>query len=342
MENYPIGQSQTKESFLDSLRIKVTEKCPWQCSFCHNEGDMTTSDLTWGAELQETITAFKKALPTLREIHYTGGEPTKNRELATLTAGLTAMGFEVKTTSNGQFNEEELVRLKEAGLSTFNFSVLSLQPEIFLQMQGGRGALWQEKILGQKKQAKELKRDVVWAKEQIDRQQVMITKALEMGFDVKMNTILSTGSEANLANVQKIFDWAKEHSIPMRLLNDLGNGLESIMAIRTFIESLGAEEVMRKVTLGSSSCSTVYRLADGYQFAFKQIRDNKLESMCQDCKIGKEGRCEEQFYGIRLQQGKDGKYYVILCIQEKNRKNQMTVEDFFKSQQLKEIKYLIE
>ena len=342
MENYPIGQSQTKESFLDSLRIKVTEKCPWQCSFCHNEGGMTASDLTWGAELQETIKAFKKALPTLREIHYTGGEPTKNRELATLTAGLTAMGFEVKTTSNGQFNEEELVRLKEAGLSTLNFSVHSLQPEIFLQMQGGRGALWQDKILGQKKQVKESKRDVAWAQEQIDRQQAMIVKALEMGFDVKMNTVLSTGSEADLANVREIFDWAKEYSIPMRLLNDLGNGLESIMAIRTFIESLGADEVMRKVTIGSSSCSTVYRLADGYQFAFKQIRDNKLESMCRDCKIGKEGRCEEQFYGIRLQQGKDKKYYVILCIQEKNRKTQMTVEDFLKSQQLKEIKSLIE
>lgn len=341
MEKFPIGKSPEQESPLNGMRLKVTERCPWQCSFCHDEGGRKTQDVKWGPELQNAVNAICEVLPQTKEVHYTGGEPTRNQELAALSTGLASMGLEVKTTTNGQFSEERLREYLQAGLKSFNFSVHSLDPERFLRQQTGRGVDWEEKnktsgdfLPKAQYPTKSIER-LEWAQRQIDQELAMIKKAQELGADVKINTVVSTA--ADMENAHEIYEWAKSNEIPLRVMNDLGNGLESVNAIRAFISSLTVEEVTRKVTRGASSCSTVYRDADGYEFVFKQIRDMKLESMCAACPRAEDGSCEEQFYGVRLQQGEDGQIYVLLCIQESNEKTQMTVEDFLDSPQLKEI-----
>lgn len=343
---FPIGESILDKGRLDSLRIKVTDKCQWQCAFCHNEGNVATADLKWGPDTEEAFTALQEALPSIKKIHYTGGEPTTDPELAAVTAGLSSLGFEVKTTTNGQFDLKILNKLIEAGLKSFNFSVHSLDPERFLKFQLGRGVWWEEKKKRSGKilplsSVKRKKIDKIeWAKQQINRQLEMITATREKGVDVKMNSVIS--SDSDIENAQEIFQWARENGIPLRLLNDLGNGMDSIDAIRKFIKQTGAREVLRKVSEGSSACSTVYRTDDGYEFAFKQIRDYKLETMCRTCPRAEDGTCEEQFYGIRLQKGKDGKFYVLLCVQESQPETQMPLEDFLESPQLKEIQKLLE
>lgn len=341
MENLYRQSAEMHETPLNSLRIKVTERCPWQCAFCHNEGWYSATELQWGPKIEEIVQLLQRALPSIKEIHYTGGEPTKNPELAIITAGLSALGLEVKTTTNGQFSEDELRRLIESGIRSFNFSVHSLDPDKFLRFQLGRGVWWKgkqkEEVLSEStnKKYNEPVQNREWAIEQISQQLTMIQKAKELGIDIKINTVIS--AEEDIDNAKEIFDWSKKHNIPLRLLNDLGNGLESINAIRSFIDSTSAKEVLRKVEKGTSASSTIYRTDDDYEFAFKQIRDFKLESMCGNCPRNANKTCEEQFYGIRLQQEKDENFYVVLCIQENNEKTKMTVEDFLHSPQLKEI-----
>ncbi|MDF1497355.1 MAG: radical SAM protein [Patescibacteria group bacterium] len=327
----PFGESPFILSREQALRIKVTDKCPWRCSFCHSEGSRDNADMSWGPELQQVILALKKALPKIKEIHYTGGEPTKNPELATITAGLVAMGLEVKTTTNGQFNAEELERLSEAGLESYNFSVHSVEAEDFLATQEGRGV---SRTSGKKRLP-----SLTWAHNQVQQELASILRAKELGAEVKINTVIST--IADMPRVKKVIDWSRSHHIPLRLLNDLGNGMESILAIRDILKSLGAEEILRKANVGSSSCSTVYRLPDGYEIAFKQMRDLKLASMCRGCPRDQDGSCEEQFYGIRLEQRADKQYQVRLCLQEENDKTTMSVENFLVSDALKEIQSLI-
>jgi cyclic pyranopterin phosphate synthase len=340
-EKYPIGDSEIEESIPNNLRLKVTDKCPWQCSFCHNEGGRFTTDIRWGPKLEEVLSALRKVIPNLSEVHYSGGEPTRNRELPAITAGLVAMGFEVKMTTNGQFTENDLDKLVLAGLESFNFSVHSLDPERFLSFQTGRSKNWidEDKVSGSELPASKIKQVKMnrldWAKDQIERQLSMILYAKEKGVDIKINTVIS--DRDGIKNARDIFNWSKEHNIPLRLLNDLGTGDRSIEAIRDFIESTGATEILRRITNGSSSCSTIYVTGDGYEFAFKQIRDFRLETVCRNCQRIVNKTCEEQFYGIRIQEGADGKFYVILCIQESNPQTQMTVEDFIRSPQLEEI-----
>jgi len=325
------------------IRFKVTDKCQWQCSFCHNEGNMFTSDVKWTPKLEQVIKSLQKVLGS-QEIHFTGGEPTASKYLEQITAGLASLGLEVKTTTNGQFSKRTLKELIAAGLSSFNFSVHSLDPERFLRFQTGRGSKWQDRekrnkddqlnlqdshVLSKNKQGR-----LEWARKNISIQLENIVEAKKQGADVKINSVIC--NENDISNARDILTWARENDIPFRLLNDLGNGMTSVNAIRKFIQDTGAKEVFRKVHNGSSSCSTVYRLPDGYEFAFKQIRDFKLESLCQKCPRLKNGTCEEQFYGVRLQEV-DGEMYVILCIQELNNNTMMTVAEFLESPQLKEI-----
>ena len=290
------------------IRFKVTDRCQWQCSFCHNEGNMFTSDVKWTPELEQVVKSLQQVIGS-QEIHFTGGEPTASKYLEQITAGLASLGLEVKTTTNGQFSKKTLKELIVAGLSSFNFSVHSLDPERFLRFQTGRGSKWQDrekrmkddrlnlqdsKVLSKNKQGR-----LEWAKKNISRQLENIIEAKKQGADVKINSVIC--NENDILNTSDILNWAQENNIPFRLLNDLGNGMTSVNAIRKFIQDTGAEEVFRKVHIGSSSCSTVYRLPDGYEFAFKQIRDFKLESICQKCPRLEDGSCDEQFYGVRLQ-----------------------------------------
>lgn len=332
MEQSPFGSSPIRAFAEKAIRLRVTDKCPWRCSFCHSEGGRDTTDLTWGPEVQEVFASLKTVLPHIREVHFTGGEPTINPQLATIAAGLSALGLEVKTTTNGQFSERVLHELMEAGLRHFNFSIHSFRAERFRQQQTGRGV---GRLVSSTELVRQQAPSLLWASQQIEREKTIILRARDLGADVKINTVVS--SAADHQNAKEILDWAQMHQIPLRLMNDLGNGLASLDAIRAFIRRTEAEDVLRKVTIGGSSCSTVYRLPDGYEFVFKQIRDQKLASMCRTCPRNADGSCEEQFYGIRLQKNVRGEFRVRLCLQEKNRQTDMTWDEFLRSPQLREI-----
>ncbi len=332
MEKSPFGSAPIQENAEKSIRLRVTDVCPWRCSFYHSEGGRDTADLSWGPELKEVIESLKRALPHIREVHFTGGEPTMNPELAAIAAGLSALGLEVKTTTNGQFDESVLRKLMEAGLRHFNFSIHSFDPERFREQQTGRGA---SRLVQTGDMVRKKAPSATWATSQIEREKSMILAARDLGATVKINTVVS--SAADQRNAKEVLDWAREHRIPLRLLNDLGNGQTSLDAIREFIRRVEAQDVLRKVTIGRSSCSTVYRLPDGYEFVFKQIRDQRIASMCRECPRNANGTCEEQFYGIRLQKNIRGEFRVRLCLQETNRQTDMTWQEFLRSPQLKEI-----
>lgn len=123
----------------------------------------------------------------------------------------------------------------------------------------------------------------------------------------------------------------------MRFLGDLYKKEISMQAIDIIAtEVLGGEKFKETIQIGSSNKSSYYRDKDGFEFGVKSIRENKLKSLCVDC----EDECLEQFYGIRLEQ-RESKFYVRLCINRKDGKSLMTVEEFLESEQLKEINKLI-
>ncbi len=297
-----------------SIRIKVTEKCPWDCTFCHKEGGWGIDDIKWNQSTQQTIQTLKNILK-LTEIHYTGGEPTFNKNLEELTIRLSSLGLKVKTTSNAQFSEEKLKNLINSGLKSFNFSIHGLQPEQLVTTQKNKS--------------------LRWTKKSIERQKKIILKAIELGAQVKINTVIS--NETDIDRALEIYNFAKKNRVTVRFLNDLNNGETAIRAIIKLAEQIiQAKKFKEKVLIGSSSKTSFYRDIDGYEFGVKEIRENKLMSLCKGCKE----RCTEQFYGIRLEK-KDNKFFIRLCIDRCDEKSYMPFDKFLESDQLKEILKLI-
>lgn len=308
-ENPFIEQEQNR-----SIRVKVTDKCPWECSFCHAEGGDGILDMDWNEKFQENIELLKEKMD-IREIHYTGGEPTQNANLDKLTMGLRSLGLDVKTTSNAQFSEKRMDELIASGLESFNFSVHSLNADKFLETQK--------------------RQDKGWAEKSIEKQKEMIKKALEKGADVKLNTVLST--EEDIEKAMEIYAFAKENGVNIRFLNDLGGGEEAENAIEKMVQkNIGAKKFKEKVISGSSSETSYYRDESGFEFGVKEIREQKLESLCDGC----QENCTEQFYGVRLEEREDG-FYVRLCLERDDEKSVMPLEDFLESTQLQEINQLI-
>ena len=63
------------------LRILVTNKCNYRCSFCHNEGQSKTqsSDMMSYEDFKKLIDCLKDQ--DIEELHFSGGEPFLNHDL---------------------------------------------------------------------------------------------------------------------------------------------------------------------------------------------------------------------------------------------------------------------
>lgn len=332
------------------VRFKITDRCQWQCSFCHNEGNLAASDAQWSSELEGTLHQLRNVLP-ISEVHLTGGEPTLSPYFIEIARHLSDMNFRVKMTTNGQFKENELGGMKIVGISGMNVSVHSIDPYRFLRFQDGRGTTWRQKgkRLSQGEQeipdssfriiSPLLNEQVSWAVQAIERQLGNLRAAKLQGMNVKINTVIST--EDDLMNAEEIIEWARRHEIGVRLLNDLSNPLESEHTVLKLLTALNAEYVFTTISPVSSSYTNLYRMKDDYELVFKRIRRMFLaETMCRRCPRSHGGTCEEGFYGIRLQL--HGQVpYVLLCIREINQQTLMPARDFLVSSQLREIQKLL-
>ncbi|MGG3280495.1 radical SAM protein [Paenibacillus solani] len=312
------------EQPINSLRLKVTDRCPWNCWWCHNEGTgerdpKVVGDVPWDEETKSVITELQNVLG-FTEVHLTGGEPTAHPAIHEVIRGLTGMGLKVKATSIG--NRKEIIeKVAGAGLQGFNFSLHSLEPELLHTTQ--------------------VNRSYEWTKKQLEQQLRSIEYAKDFGVSVKVNTVIANPDD--LPRARTVLQWAIQNNIPLRLMNELSSGQVAYDTIYSLLEEFNAIEDRRVHILGSSSHSTYYKLNHGYELAFKQIRDVYLDSMCDQCAL-KGDRCTEKYYGVRLERrvlNGIGKYYIRLCIHHSTEDTVMSVHDFLHSKQRQEIQMLM-
>lgn len=311
MKNFSANQTTINNTI--SIRLKVTEKCPWSCVFCHKEGGWQIDDVQWNSNTANAFMRLKE-MTGATEIHYTGGEPTSLKTLNKLNAGFTSLGFKVKTTTNGQFSEDKLNTLLHSGLKHYNFSVLSFDPEVFVHTQA--------------------RMSLTRAASSLQRQRSIICKAALLGASVKINTVIS--DERDFPRALDVYSFAKDNGIGIRFLNDLNNGVVAKEAVDYISQHIiKAEKSRQKCVLGSSSTTDFYIDRDGFEFGVKGIRKNHIPSLCSGCKEV----CREGFYGIRLEQ-KKGVFFVRLCIHRQDEKSVMPLDIFLQSEQLKELNQL--
>jgi len=314
LEKIPLSVSGVMVSPNDSIRLKITNRCPFSCRFCHKEGGSISQDLILSEEL---ILALKRMMSELyiREVHLTGGEPTSHPLCSVLVSKLCDIGLKVKMTTNGQFEPKLIENLVCSGLKSINFSIHAMKPVNLSAIQ-------------------EPPRSTEWGREALKRQLINIKVAKEFGLEVKVNTVV----QENIQNVIDIISFCKSEELSLRLLNDLTLGSLSISKIKDILQYLDSEIEGIRMFDGSSSYSFQVITGSDFRFSVKAIRKCSLRSMCSYCDI--RDQCEEWFYGIRVEQI-NNLPMIRLCLHREDFPAIQKINEFFESEQFSEIKQLM-
>lgn len=126
------------------LRISVTDRCNFRCSYCMPRDKVAGNTFLKRAEVIdfEEITRVAELLVReggVQKIRITGGEPLLRRQLPRLIAMLAPLGAELAMTTNGVLLPEHARSLRDAGLSRLTVSLDALDEGIFQQASDAPG-----------------------------------------------------------------------------------------------------------------------------------------------------------------------------------------------------------
>jgi GTP 3',8-cyclase len=179
------------------LRLSITDVCNFSCAYCLPDGYQCESDRDFLSidEIRHITSAFA-ALGTSK-IRITGGEPSLRKDLADIIRLCASTpGIEqVAITTNGYKLPSHIHSWIDAGLTSMNVSIDSLDPRMFAS------------ITGHDKLATIM--------EGIDM-------ALASGLKVKVNAVLMR--EFNVAEFQRFLDWIKTTPVTLRFIELMETG----------------------------------------------------------------------------------------------------------------------
>lgn len=123
---------------IDYLRISVTDKCNLRCKYCmppEGVGLIPHGELLTLEELSR-VAGIMAGLG-IRGVRFTGGEPLVRKNLAKLVADVRDLGMEdIAVTTNGVLLSEQLPALAEAGITSVNISLDTLDAGMFREITG--------------------------------------------------------------------------------------------------------------------------------------------------------------------------------------------------------------
>ncbi|ELZ20023.1 GTP 3',8-cyclase MoaA [Natrinema limicola] len=120
------------------VRVSLTDRCNFDCVYCHNEGlgdtrgpmepadnEMSTDDVV---RFLEVVAEFD-----VEAVKFTGGEPLLRQDIEEIIAR-TPDEMEVSLTTNGSFLPDRAESLADAGLERVNVSQDALDPADFAEI----------------------------------------------------------------------------------------------------------------------------------------------------------------------------------------------------------------
>lgn len=304
---------------LNSIRVKLTDNCNWNCWWCHNEGTGSREE-----RLIKNIDFFNDKFfndfidltdsLNITEVHLTGGEPSLHPDIDLIIKKLKEYNFVVKMTSIGG-KKEVFDKIISSGIDGINFSLHAVDTVEMYNTQVNRSNRWVEQ---NHRKLKEL-----------------IEYVSRKGVPVKINTVVA--SSEDFGRAYEVMKWASSRNIAIRILNEVESNEKSISAIRNFFDSLNGIEISRKYIKGSSSGTIFYNVPNIGEVGFKILIPNYLHDMCKCCRIREKGRCGEYFYGIRLE-NLLGNYNIRLCVHKTSPETYYRLSEFKETSAFEELR----
>jgi len=235
----------TLKRTVKDLRISVTDRCNFRCSYC-----MPLDEYEWIDKKEiltfEEIARLAQLFVQLgvEKIRLTGGEPLVRHDLHLLIEKLARLeGLEdLCLTTNGALLSERIDALKSAGLRRINVSVDTLDRDKFKRMTK-RGDL--DKVL-----------DGIFA-----------AKAAGLA-PIKLNAVVERG--VNDDDILPLVEFSRANGFAMRFIEymDVGNANNwtsaKLVSKKEIIEKIGARYPLREVGRDQGSAPSVdYEFVDG-------------------------------------------------------------------------------
>ena len=230
---------------LKDLRISVTDRCNFRCTYC-----MPFDDYEW-ADKKEILTFEEIArLANLfvqlgvDKIRITGGEPLLRRDLEKLISKLSSLSGlkDLCLTTNGSLLAEKVYALQFAGLKRVNVSLDTLNPEKFARIRR-RGDL--AKVL----------------------EGLFAAKRCGL-HPIKINAVIERG--VNDDDILDLVEFSRKNGFAVRFIEymDVGNSnnwtSEKLVSKKEILETIDARYPLREVGRDKGSAPSVdYQFIDG-------------------------------------------------------------------------------
>lgn len=119
---------------IEYLRVSVTDRCNFRCTYCMPEEGICCTEHDEILRFEEILKVIRSmAKLGVKKIKLTGGEPLVRKNLVELVKGIHEIDGieEITLTTNGLLLGESLEKLIEAGITSINVSLDTLDKERF-------------------------------------------------------------------------------------------------------------------------------------------------------------------------------------------------------------------
>lgn len=179
------------------LRLSIADKCNFRCVYCMPKKPkfVSDNDLLTREEIKRLCGHLNSF--GINQIRLTGGEPSLRHDLVEIASDLSLLNLEkLSLTTNGFFIEKFLTDLEKTNCKSLNFSLDSLSRTNFLKM---------AKV------------------DALDRVLSAIFKSKELGFKVKINTVVM--KDYNHHEICDFVEFAAKYDIEVRFLESMKIGV---------------------------------------------------------------------------------------------------------------------
>lgn len=252
---------------ITKLRLSLLDSCNMNCFYCMPENKKFMNKDKWlsPAEIYEICDNLTQL--GIEEIRLTGGEPTLREDFIEIVDEISKLEInKLAVTSNGLALKKHLQPLTKTKLRHINISLDSLDKNKF-------------RSITKNSQFEEVLESILYAK--------------ELGFNVKINTVLLKGINDN--EIEDFINFSKQHAIPVRFLEIMKIGEminfydQHFLSAQLIVDYLNHNHSYQKLNDSKDSTSTNYQLENGAEIGIIAPVTNAFCGQCSRLRMGPNG-----------------------------------------------------